>query len=100
MKITADGFLAFVLTQTGSIDNTSWSTCALGRYLESEGIEVTNYTGYIYDLVPIEHRELVKDFCQPYYFLDIGCRNLVELLNEGSFDTYEELSQWLQEALA
>jgi len=79
-----------------SIDNTSWSTCAVGEYLKASGYSIQEGEGDIATLATCE-----EDISPLYNFhislrgLDCGEYTLYQVLNWGNYPTYTELLEYL-----
>ena len=77
--LSREDFLEFCKAQGNRrINNRGWSTCAIGSYLKSKGIDVTDGRALVRDLVPEEHSIAVEAFMASFssdvrFGLDRGC---------------------------
>lgn len=84
-------FLRYCMTRgLDRIDNRFWATCAIGSYLRSKDINVTDgIRALVRDLVPEEHAPLVDDFMSS---LPPG---VLAGLDKGYYESYDEIVEVL-----
>ena len=89
--LTIKGFLAHCESMgTTEIDHSSWSTCAIGTYLESVGIPVKRGYDYMYKLVPEEYSEAAQEF---YSQIPSELKDLLDDKAE-SMGTYQDIVEY------
>ena len=104
-----ESFAEFVLNTSSDvpIDNTNWSTCAVGSYIQSRGIRIPNGRGNCFDLVDIKYRAQVNTFMFELSDIDglesggtVDTCSLENKLDWGDYDTYGELQDDIKEILS
>lgn len=100
-NLSAEDFISWVnIEHAGSdtINNNDWSTCAIGCYLRSHGIEVNSHVGLVASAVMSNHYRAVSDFMDELEGVVTSATDiygdaidLAEYLNIGRADTYGDI---------
>lgn len=106
-KLSVVDFIEWMNTEhagSDKIDNDLWSSCAVGHYLHSKGIQIKAMPGLLSTLVIAEHSSEVSQFqhelevtgtvelADPYQSMEEGeYLSLDEYLNLGIAETYGDL---------